>query len=269
MSRSPAYRNAHSVGKCLALPPAPRPLYRSVRAGVEWLACAISLVVLLPLLLVLAAMVKLHSPGPAFYSQIRLGRGGRPFRIYKFRTMTHNCEATSGAVWARVDDPRVTPLGRVLRDTHLDELPQLWNVLRGDMSLIGPRPERPELAAQIEQVVPEFPLRLAVRPGLTGLAQMRLPADRELKRVSYKLEQDLNYIRDIGPLMDLRIAFCTLLVFVESACGSLNRLILGRIVEEGTFAAANDTVDAPLEQVDAPLVESAAEEDQEQMLLAA
>lgn len=151
-----SYTFAHRVARSerMALPPAPRPLYRWARGIVEWVVCAVALIALSPLMLALALLVKFHSPGPAFYSQIRLGRFGQPFRIYKFRTMTHNCEARSGAIWARVNDPRITTLGRLLRDTHLDELPQLWNVLRGEMSLIGPRPERPELARQIQEVVP-------------------------------------------------------------------------------------------------------------------
>ena len=132
----------------------------------------------------------------------RTGLGGRPFRIYKLRTMLHDCERETGPVWASAHDRRVTRVGKILRDTHLDELPQLWNVLRGEMSLIGPRPERPELAGRIEATVPGFHRRLMVKPGLTGLAQLRLPPDGEVEKVSKKLSEDLYYMTHQGPLLD-------------------------------------------------------------------
>src|ERR687889_98567 len=115
------------------------------------LTAAVLLVLLAPLILILMVLVKFSSSGPALYSQVRLGRGGRPFRIYKIRSMTHDCERHSGPRWATVGDTRVTALGWILRRTHLDELPQLWNVLRGEMSLIGPRPERPEFVELFRQ----------------------------------------------------------------------------------------------------------------------
>jgi lipopolysaccharide/colanic/teichoic acid biosynthesis glycosyltransferase len=217
----------------------------------EWCIAAVSLVILAPLLAALGLFVKLHSPGPAFYSQIRLGRSGRLFRIYKFRTMTHNCEAKTGAVWAQQNDPRITPLGRLLRDTHLDELPQLWNVVRGEMSLIGPRPERPELAMKIERVIPGFSARLQVRPGLTGLAQMRLPPDREMEDVAHKLEQDLIYIEKLSFLMDARILACTVLVMLEAGCRSTSRALLGDYrAEKSETAMPEPTVSADAEQTD-------------------
>jgi lipopolysaccharide/colanic/teichoic acid biosynthesis glycosyltransferase len=115
-----------------------------------------------------------------------------------------------------------------LRDTHLDELPQLWNVLRGEMALIGPRPERPELAAQIQMALPAFQDRLAVRPGITGLAQMRMPADTDLHTVSIKLAHDLQYIRKLGPSLDIRIAMSTVLHFMGAAATKLSRRIVQR-----------------------------------------
>jgi lipopolysaccharide/colanic/teichoic acid biosynthesis glycosyltransferase len=114
-------------------------------------------------------------------------------------------------VWSVANDPRVTRAGRWLRDTHIDELPQLWNVLRGEMSLIGPRPERPEIAARIERSLPEFRDRLSVRPGLSGLAQVLLPPDADLQTVQNKLAHDLEYLRSVGPGLDLRIALATVL----------------------------------------------------------
>ena len=151
--------------------------YVRLKTSIEWCVALVLLVLMSPLLLGLAILVGLTSKGSVIYSQWRVGRSGKPFRIYKLRTMVHQCEAHTGPVWAVTDDPRSTRVGHWLRDTHLDELPQLWNVLRGHMSLIGPRPERPEIAAQIEQTIPQFQYRLLVRPGITGLAA-NVPAGR-------------------------------------------------------------------------------------------
>jgi lipopolysaccharide/colanic/teichoic acid biosynthesis glycosyltransferase len=162
-----------------------------------------------PVMLACAVLVRLTSRGPAIYSQIRLGRHGHPFVIYKFRTMTHNCEQGSGARWSVPGDSRITWLGRFLRRTHLDELPQLWNVLKGDMSLVGPRPERPEFVPGLEEALPGYRNRLLVRPGVTGLAQVQLPADTDINSVRRKLAFDLFYIRRYGFLLDLRLIVCT------------------------------------------------------------
>jgi lipopolysaccharide/colanic/teichoic acid biosynthesis glycosyltransferase len=145
------------------------------------------------------------------YSQSRVGLGGRWFTIYKLRTMWHNCEATSGIRWATKCDPRVTLTGKLLRATHIDELPQLWNVIRGDMSLTGPRPERPEIDAVLKEKIPDYSLRLTVRPGVTGLAQIQLPADTDLESVRHKLALDLVYIQKRTGWLDTRIAVGTLL----------------------------------------------------------
>jgi len=165
--------------------------------------------------------VRLTSAGPAFYFQTRLGRGGRHYRICKLRTMRHECEARTGAVWSVPGDVRVTPIGRVLRDTHLDELPQLLNVLRGQMALIGPRPERPEIVCRIEREVPDYRQRLRVRPGVTGLAQMRVPADVDVAGVRRKLAHDLYYIRRMSFVLDLRIAAATAHYFIAAAANAV------------------------------------------------
>jgi lipopolysaccharide/colanic/teichoic acid biosynthesis glycosyltransferase len=167
------------------------------------------LVLAAPLMVVAMVLVKATSPGPVIYTQTRLGLNRRRFTIYKIRTMTHNCEQLSGPCWSAGNDPRVTPVGRFLRQTHLDELPQLWNVLRGDMSLVGPRPERPEFFARLEQAIPQYAERLTVRPGLTGLAQMKLPPDTDLRSVRRKLAYDLHYIERRRPGLDLRILLGT------------------------------------------------------------
>lgn len=167
-----------------------------------------------PLIVLVAIAVKLTSRGPAIYCQTRTGKDGVPYSIYKIRTMTHNCESTTGARWALPCDPRITWVGRFLRCTHLDELPQLWNILRGEMSLVGPRPERPEFVVRLRQVFPDYCERLAVRPGVTGLAQIQLPADTDLASVGRKLAVDLYYVNRRTLWLDLRIILgtaCTVL----------------------------------------------------------
>src|SRR5262249_20718427 len=149
--------------------------------------------------------------GPAIYSQVRLGRGGRPFLIYKLRTMYHKCEAETGPQWCAKGDPRVTPVGRFLRTTHIDELPQLWNVLRGDMSLVGPRPERPEIIDELERHLAGYRNRLSVKPGVTGLAQIQLPSDTTVESVREKLILDLCYVQRFGAWLDFRIQVGTIL----------------------------------------------------------
>jgi lipopolysaccharide/colanic/teichoic acid biosynthesis glycosyltransferase len=200
--------------------------YEALKSASDRAAAAVLLVAAIPALSAMAVLVKLTSPGPVFYSQVRLGRHGRAYRVYKVRTMSHDCEAATGPVWAAQDDPRVTPIGRFLRDTHLDELPQLWNVLRGEMSLIGPRPERPEIAAQLERVVPSYRRRLEARPGLTGLAQLRLPSDSDVSGVRRKLDYDLYYVRRVSPSLDLRIAASTLFYLTARVSKATSELLI-------------------------------------------
>jgi lipopolysaccharide/colanic/teichoic acid biosynthesis glycosyltransferase len=185
-------------------------VYLAAKAVFDFVVALSLLILTAPLIVGAMLLVKLTSPGPMLYTQTRLGRRGRPFTVYKIRTMAHNCESLSGPCWSTPGDMRVTSLGRLLRRTHIDELPQLWNVLRGDMSLIGPRPERPEFAPRLEQAVPHYRLRLAVRPGVTGLAQVQLPPDSDLDSVRTKTAYDLYYIRTVGVWLDMRIAWATL-----------------------------------------------------------
>jgi lipopolysaccharide/colanic/teichoic acid biosynthesis glycosyltransferase len=201
-------------------------VYPACKITVEWLLALLSLVLLAPFLAAAAILVKVSSGGPALYSQTRLGKGGRTYRVYKIRTMVHQAEAQTGAVWAAQDDPRVTPIGRFLRDAHLDELPQLWNILRGEMSLIGPRPERPEIAEQLETLLPDYRQRLLVRPGLTGLAQLRLPADSNVIGVRRKLSCDLYYVHRQGFLLDFRIAVSTLFYLLGRLSKSVSELLI-------------------------------------------
>jgi lipopolysaccharide/colanic/teichoic acid biosynthesis glycosyltransferase len=183
--------------------------YLAVKSVLEFVGATFLLVLTSPLILLAAVLVKLTSSGPGIYSQVRLGLFGKPYRIYKIRTMAHECERQSGVRWSTQHDSRVTPLGRLLRRTHLDELPQLWNVIRGDMSLIGPRPERPELIPALQRAIPHYSDRLLVRPGVTGLAQVQLPADTDMESVRRKLAYDLYYVRQVSFWLDLRILCCT------------------------------------------------------------
>lgn len=164
-----------------------------------------------PVIGLLMIAVKLSSPGPAIYSQRRVGLRGVTFYVHKLRTMRVDAEATSGPVWAKCDDPRVTYLGNVLRRLHLDELPQLWNVVRGEMLLVGPRPERPEFTERLARQVPGYLHRLVAMPGITGLAQINLPPDSDLDSVRRKIHLDMEYIEHAGWGMDLRIILCTAL----------------------------------------------------------
>ena len=177
----------------------------------EFLFALILLVLTAPLIGLAMLLVKLTSRGPVLYKQTRLGRNGKPFTIYKIRSMSHEAESLTGACWSAAGDMRVTAVGRWLRRTHLDELPQLWNVLRGDMSLVGPRPERPEFVPQLEQAIPHYRDRLLVRPGVTGLAQVQLPPDTDLNSVRCKLAYDLYYVRNGSWWLELRIHAATFL----------------------------------------------------------
>lgn len=172
----------------------------------------------LPVILVAMVLVRLTSRGPAIYCQRRVGLGGRPFTIYKLRTMQHDCERKTGPRWATTEDPRVTAIGRFLRRTHLDELPQLWNVVMGEMSLVGPRPERPEIVAELERVIPRYRDRQRVLPGVTGLAQVQLPPDTDINSVRRKLACDLAYIERRDFHLDLKIVLATALLMAGVPC---------------------------------------------------
>ncbi len=185
------------------------PWYLGLKSAVEYVGAVALLLALLPVVLLAAGLTRLTSSGPAFYRQTRVGKGGLAFRIWKIRTMVHDAESLTGAVWSQKGDPRVTRLGWFLRATHIDEFPQLLNVLAGDMALIGPRPERPEFVSTFTWKVPGYQQRLNVRPGITGLAQMLLPPDSGIESVREKLVHDLYYIRNLSPWLDARIALHT------------------------------------------------------------
>jgi lipopolysaccharide/colanic/teichoic acid biosynthesis glycosyltransferase len=183
------------------------------------------LILAVPLIGVLAVLIKLTSRGPAFYTQKRVGKNGRSFTIYKLRTMINNCESLTGPRWSIPGDPRVTGIGQLLRITHLDELPQLLNVLFGHMSLIGPRPERPEFLPELIQQYPTYPERLRIRPGVTGFAQVQLPADTDIDGVSHKLAYDLYYVEHAGLGLDVRIILGTLLYVARVPFQMVSRMV--------------------------------------------
>jgi sugar transferase (PEP-CTERM system associated) len=169
----------------------------------------VGLIVALPLMALAALALRISSSDPVLYAQTRVGRNGVPFTIYKFRSMRADAEATSGAVWSVENDPRVTRVGRILRRTRLDELPQLWNVLRGDMSFIGPRPERPEFVADLERQIPYYGQRHVVRPGLSGWAQVRHGYGATIEDAREKLQFDLFYIKHMSFPFDVYIVLET------------------------------------------------------------
>jgi sugar transferase (PEP-CTERM system associated) len=187
-----------------------RHAYWSLR-GVVSKVLALSLSILsLPLIPFIMVLIKLSSPGPVLYHQKRVGLRGKIFYCYKFRTMRADAEADCGPTWACDNDPRITRVGRILRITRLDEIPQLWNVLRGDMAFVGPRPERPEFIAQLSEEIPYYQLRHAVRPGITGWAQVRYKYGNSIKDAREKLQYDLFYIKNMSLTLDCWIVFQTI-----------------------------------------------------------
>ena len=207
----------------------PRVRSESLNRAMNFTLSLVALVLVSPLLFFIALAVKLTSRGPVFYTQTRVGLdrrwsrgasqeqhkrahdlGGRVFLIYKFRTMCVNAEHLSGAVWAAREDPRVTAVGRWLRAYRLDELPQLFNVLKGDMNIVGPRPERPSIFTELRKSIPQYEARQRVRPGITGLAQVSRQYDQCLDDVRKKLQYDLEYLRRQSLMEDFSIMMKTL-----------------------------------------------------------
>ena len=185
-------------------------LLSMAKRGLDVLVAALGLAILAPVIAIVAIAIRISSPGPAFYYQRRVGKDGQIFTIYKFRSMHADAEARTGAVWSKEDDPRVTRVGRILRRTRLDELPQLWNVLVGDMSLVGPRPERPEFVADLTAQIPFYGQRHVVRPGVTGWAQIRHRYGASVEDALQKLQFDLFYIKHMSIALDVFIGIETL-----------------------------------------------------------
>jgi sugar transferase (PEP-CTERM system associated) len=171
---------------------------------------AVLLILLLPILLILMILIKLESKGPIFYRQERVGQKGRTFMLVKFRSMSANAEKGTGPVWSTDNDPRITRMGRFMRRTRLDELPQFYNVLCGDMSLVGPRPERPYFVKQLAESIPYYPIRHVVKPGITGWAQIRFGYANSLEHTVEKLQYDLFYIKNMSSILDFLILLETI-----------------------------------------------------------
>jgi len=221
------------VGFALASGDAAQPRERDemVARVLNVVIAVVGLVLLSPLILLAALAIRLTSRGPVLYSQIRVGvdrrwrfsrsfdrrvydHGGALFKMYKFRTMQVNAEPDGRPVWAAKKDPRVTLVGRFLRSTRLDEVPQLWNVIRGDMNIVGPRPERPAIFAELRKNIPDYALRQRVKPGITGWAQVNQAYDACIDDVRNKVRYDLEYVRKQGVVEDLRIMSMTLPVML-------------------------------------------------------
>ena len=187
-----------------------RGLHRMIRRVLNFTAAFIGAVLTLPLLPLIALAVLLDSPGRIFYRQKRVGRGGKDFNCYKFRTMRQDAEADTGATWATDDDPRITRVGKFLRQSRLDEIPQLWCVLKGDMHFVGPRPERPEFVESLSKQIPYYGMRHVVRPGITGWAQVQYKYGNTMEDALEKLQYDLFYIKNASVGLDLLIMFQTI-----------------------------------------------------------
>ena len=182
-----------------------------IKYFLERVVATLLLIAALPVIGILCLIVRLNSKGPGIYSQTRVGMNGKNFRMYKIRSMVVDAEAKSGPAWSTAGDPRITTIGKALRFLHLDELPQLWNVVRGDMSVIGPRPERPDIVEVLEDYIEGYRDRLQVKPGITGLAQIYLPPDETMNCVRKKLCYDRAYIESATLWLDAKIWICTLL----------------------------------------------------------
>ena len=187
--------------------------YAFIKRAIDIAVASAICLILAPILPIVALAIKLDSRGPILYSQTRVGQSGRTFRIYKFRTMRIDAEA-NGAVWATKRDPRITRVGGFMRKTRLDEIPQVWNLLRGDMALVGPRPERPEFTATLAEQIPAYDLRHTVKPGLTGWAQVCYRYTSSIRDTRAKVEYDLYYVKHCSPKMDLVIMLRTVKVVV-------------------------------------------------------
>ena len=186
--------------------------YEMAKRGMDITGSVAALILLFPLFVCIAFFIKCVSSGPVFFRQTRLGQNGKSFEIYKFRTMRVDAEKYTGPVWASKDDHRLIPGGGFLRKTHVDEIPQFINVLKGEMSIIGPRPERPFFVEQLKTQIPDYEKRLLVKPGITGLAQIRHRYDETIEDVRIKIKYDLLYIQNMCLWFDFRIIWQTLRV---------------------------------------------------------
>ncbi len=186
--------------------------YRLSKPLLDRIISIIGLIIVSPVIFAVGLIIKLTSPGPVFYTQERVGKNDRLFKIIKFRTMRIDAESQGGPVWAKKNDLRITTFGKFLRKTHIDELPQLINVIKGDMSIVGPRPERPFFISKFKDNIPGYAKRLSIKPGITGLAQCYHKYDETIRDVQRKLRYDILYIKRMCWSLDLKIFLLTLRV---------------------------------------------------------
>ena len=186
--------------------------YHLARPVFDIFSACVLLLFATPVLIISAPIIKITSKGPIFYTQIRVGENSRLFRIIKLRTMFENSENENDELWAKDEDKRVTKFGKILRKTHLDELPQLFNVIKGDMSIIGPRPERPLLVKKFKTKIQGYDKRLTIKPGITGLAQCYYKYDESERDVCKKLRYDLLYLKKMSLVLDTKIVVLTAVV---------------------------------------------------------
>ncbi len=191
------------------------PWERAVKRLLDLIASLLALIICVPLFILIGLCIKIDSKGPVLYAQRRVGRGGKTFTLYKFRSMVLDAEAKTGPVWAGKDDPRITKVGNILRKLRLDEFPQFMNVLKGDMSLVGPRPERPAFVNDFRSTIPLYERRLNIKPGITGWAQVKHKYDESLTDVKDKLQYDLFYLENMSIALDLKIIFSTVGIMVK------------------------------------------------------
>lgn len=200
----------------IEISPEPMPLWeKAVKRLMDVTISVVVLIGLAPFLLLVALFIRLGSPGPVIFRQERIGRNGKPFVMNKFRTMVKDAERKTGPMWAKKNDPRITKIGYWLRKLRIDELPQLYNVIRGQMSLVGPRPEREHFVEQFKHQIPLYMRRLRVRPGITGWAQVKWKYDASLDDVKEKTKYDLYYVENISLRMDIKIIINTLITMIK------------------------------------------------------
>jgi len=183
--------------------------HRVAKALMDYVLSSVGLIISLPIIALVALAIKIDSCGPIFYRQERLGRNGKIFKLLKFRSMKNNAEEKTGPVWAQENDDRITRVGKIIRKLRLDEIPQMINVLRGEMSFVGPRPERPHFVEQLERKIPFYVKRFGVKPGITGWAQIEYPYGASQNDALEKLKYDLYYIKNMSIFSDLSIIFRT------------------------------------------------------------
>jgi len=186
-----------------------KPYVQKIKRLADFSISGVLLLLSLPVILLTVLAIRIDSPGPIFFKQQRVGKGGKPFTAWKFRSMSQDAEK-NGAQWALKEDPRTTRVGRIIRILRIDELPQIYNVFLGDMSLIGPRPERPEFVKQLEAEIPYYGIRHSVRPGITGWAQVNYPYGASVEDSLRKLEYDIYYIKNMSLILDAKIVLKTI-----------------------------------------------------------